>query len=421
MATFVAPPTPYSVPRLLRRYERAAQRYGPDERAQAQRQRAERAADGKWRIEESGLRFQVTNLDNGHTYHVLYLPDAPAFACWLCDCPDFAGSAAAYGVLCKHIQAVHQSGHVVAMDERTPVGSEAPTRVVPGSLIGVQADEQVATPQTHQQKEIAMDQTLTLQEVMAAFRSRPFSVGDIQWKPQATNKSKDNPKAMGVPYADPRAYEDVLNEVVPADWSSQTMFLVAGTKLICTVHLTICGVTRSGDGDALLGEDNTATSAYAQAFKRACSRFGLGRYLYDIPKLWVAYDNDKKRITEEGEQKLVAAYQRTVAQLGQKQSRHPAGGKKAVATPTTPATSASGGEGKAEALAGENGAGQASVEERARVGQLLQQVGFSSEAAQRKALQDRKYDPDHLTSADVARIVTTLTAHLTAVAAAPAA
>jgi hypothetical protein len=41
-------------------------------------------------------------------------------------------------------------------------------------------------------------------------------------------------------------------------------------------------------------EDNAMTSAEAQAFKRACSCFGLGRYFYDFDPPWVDID-DKGR------------------------------------------------------------------------------------------------------------------------------
>ena len=40
------------------------------------------------------------------------------------------------------------------------------------------------------------------------------------------------------------------------------------------------------------------TSAEAQAFKRACSCFGLGRYFYDFDAPWV--DLDDKSTSEEG-------------------------------------------------------------------------------------------------------------------------
>jgi hypothetical protein len=41
---------------------------------------------------------------------------------------------------------------------------------------------------------------------------------------------------------------------------------------------------------------NQGTEAWAQAFKRACSQFGLGRYLYDLEKAWVPYNPQRKQI-----------------------------------------------------------------------------------------------------------------------------
>ena len=34
-------------------------------------------------------------------------------------------------------------------------------------------------------------------------------------------------------------------------------------------------------------DDNAMTRAEAQAFKRACSCFGLGRYFYEFAEMWV--------------------------------------------------------------------------------------------------------------------------------------
>ena len=124
---------------------------------------------------------------------------------------------------------------------------------------------------------------MTLRDTMVRFKP-PFPVSVMEWKVQAMNSAKD--KALAAPYADTRAYEDRLNEVVPEDWTDRAEFLQAGDRLICTVHLTILGVTRAGDGESPLSDKNAATIAYSQAFKRACSRFGLGRYLYDLDTGW---------------------------------------------------------------------------------------------------------------------------------------
>jgi hypothetical protein len=44
------------------------------------------------------------------------------------------------------------------------------------------------------------------------------------------------------------------------------------------------------------GDENAWTSAIMQAFKRACSPFGLGRYHYNLPTPWVDYDQGRRQI-----------------------------------------------------------------------------------------------------------------------------
>jgi hypothetical protein len=51
-------------------------------------------------------------------------------------------------------------------------------------------------------------------------------------------------------------------------------------KILVTCKVTIDGLgTHAGTGEEWADEDNAMTSAEAQAFKRACSCFGLGRFL----------------------------------------------------------------------------------------------------------------------------------------------
>ncbi|MBL0158826.1 MAG: hypothetical protein IPP47_17210 [Bryobacterales bacterium] len=49
-----------------------------------------------------------------------------------------------------------------------------------------------------------------------------------------------------------------------------------------------------GLGEEWADNDNAGTAAEAQAFKRACSCFGLGRYLYDLEGQWVDLDEKKR-------------------------------------------------------------------------------------------------------------------------------
>jgi len=142
--------------------------------------------------------------------------------------------------------------------------------------------------------------------------SRPFSVAHVSWLPGATTKDKS--KCLAMAYADLRAYQNRLDELCGLNWSAT--YTPWGERIIC--HLTINGVTRSSTGEAD-GGGNAGTSAEAQAFKRACAMFGLGRYLYDLPSVWVEYDDGKRVITEAAigqlNQRYAAWYEKTMQKL----------------------------------------------------------------------------------------------------------
>jgi len=122
----------------------------------------------------------------------------------------------------------------------------------------------------------------------------PFSAEAIQWKPGATNRDKS--RGLALAYVDLRHYIDRLNEVAGPDWSDDYEVQEGGKVVVC--RLMVCGVTRSDVGEAPPNDENTATTALAQAFKRACVKFGLGAYLYRLPRMWVEYDQQRKRFTD---------------------------------------------------------------------------------------------------------------------------
>lgn len=137
-------------------------------------------------------------------------------------------------------------------------------------------------------------------EILTELR-KPFHPSQVTWKPGAT--SRDGTAALGMAYADVRAYQNRLDEVCGIDWS--VSFTPWGDRIIC--HLTISGVTRSstGEGDAQSERSEIAgTAAESQAFKRACAAFGLGRYLYNLPAVWADYDKERRTFSEKGRQKL---------------------------------------------------------------------------------------------------------------------
>jgi len=124
---------------------------------------------------------------------------------------------------------------------------------------------------------------------------RPFPQGAVELKPTATTQDKS--RALASPYVDMRCYYSRLDKICgPESWSSSITLSDRGA--VCA--LTIFGVTKSATGDYPIDprDENVVTSAESQAFKRACSAFGLGRYLYSLPQVWAAYDEKKKQIID---------------------------------------------------------------------------------------------------------------------------
>lgn len=139
--------------------------------------------------------------------------------------------------------------------------------------------------------------------------AEPFDSSEIKWR--VTHTSHDGSRGAVIAFADPRAYTDRLNQLfTPSGWtrnydvttvsavSRQKRDTIIQTgKVLVTCTLTIARMgTHSGSGEQWADEQNAMTAAEAQAFKRASSCFGLGRYLYNLPETWVSLDDHGKPI-----------------------------------------------------------------------------------------------------------------------------
>jgi hypothetical protein len=135
----------------------------------------------------------------------------------------------------------------------------------------------------------------------------PFDSSAIKWR--VVNTSKINGKLRGqvMPYADQRAYTDRLNSLVsPAGWTRKYAVHTSANfergkdkkttaKVFVTCELTIYGLgSHSATGEEFAENDNAGSAAEAQAFKRASSCFGLGRYLYYFTGVWVDLNERKQ-------------------------------------------------------------------------------------------------------------------------------
>lgn len=125
----------------------------------------------------------------------------------------------------------------------------------------------------------------------------PFPASSVRLKPGAVNGART--RALGLAYVDPRAYQDRLDAVVGPDGWHTSYRRLTDRAIVC--RLTILGVVREEVGEAPEGNANQYTEAVAQAFKRACAAFGLGRYLYQLPRLWFDYDPEANVIINESD------------------------------------------------------------------------------------------------------------------------
>jgi hypothetical protein len=153
-----------------------------------------------------------------------------------------------------------------------------------------------------------------VEELVAALED-PFDLSEIKWRVTNTCKvgGPKGPHDRGqmLAYADPRAYTDRLNDLfAPPGWTRDYNVQMVQNferkergatertitaKIVVTCKVTIYGFgAHTGLGEEWADNDNAGTAAEAQAFKRACSCFGLGRYLYDLEGQWLDLDEKKR-------------------------------------------------------------------------------------------------------------------------------
>ena len=120
--------------------------------------------------------------------------------------------------------------------------------------------------------------------------SKPFDPKEVEVKIQAVNK--DRTRAQVVAYVDARTVLDRLDEAVgPTGWSDAYDVLSDktdgdGRRLVeVRCALTVCDVSKED-----VGEGDSLKAAFSDALKRAAVKFGIGRYLYRLPKVWADLD-----------------------------------------------------------------------------------------------------------------------------------
>lgn len=122
----------------------------------------------------------------------------------------------------------------------------------------------------------------------------PFSAEQVEFLPRAASGGM----ALGLPYIDARDVQGRLDAVVgPQNWHFAFDVLSPDGKMV-RGKLTVHGVTKEDAGEAAQ-EDEPLKSAVSDTLKRCAVMFGIGRYLYYLPRVWAPFDPQKRRFIEQ--------------------------------------------------------------------------------------------------------------------------
>lgn len=121
--------------------------------------------------------------------------------------------------------------------------------------------------------------------------AEPFPPERIEWRIGST--SKDGTKGMALAYLTARDVMQRLDDVCgPENWQDE--FPHIGTTTVCKLSIRVDGEWVSKTDGAGVTDFEAEKGQLSDALKRVAVKWGIGRYLYDMPAPWVAIDQFKK-------------------------------------------------------------------------------------------------------------------------------
>ena len=141
---------------------------------------------------------------------------------------------------------------------------------------------------------------------LAAALTAPFPADRVSWKPQAV--SRDKKRALAVAYIDARDVAQRLDDVVgPLNW--QVDHKQVGDQIVTGLAIRdpetgafICkwdtGFVGGADSESEDTQMKARKGTISDGLKRAAVLWGIGRYLYRLPKVWVDFDEQHKKLAQ---------------------------------------------------------------------------------------------------------------------------
>ena len=120
---------------------------------------------------------------------------------------------------------------------------------------------------------------------------KPFAVKDINFRVGATNRDKT--KGIALAYLDTRAVMSRLDEVFGMfGWYSNNAELSKG-GLLTSLWVKIADEWYVKQDGSDYTDVESIKGGISGGLKRAAAQFGIGRYLYDLPNVWVDLKDGK--------------------------------------------------------------------------------------------------------------------------------
>lgn len=132
-----------------------------------------------------------------------------------------------------------------------------------------------------------------LHEVLEVLKS-PLNVSDIEWRVQSATVKNGVTKVLVLPYITSRAVMNRLDEAVGPYWKDHYEPIITSTSsgFRCILSLKVGDEWISREDAADMPDIEKIKGGHSNALKRAGTKWGIGRYLYDLPSYWVpVYQN----------------------------------------------------------------------------------------------------------------------------------
>lgn len=148
----------------------------------------------------------------------------------------------------------------------------------------------------------------------------PFTFQEIEWR--VLRVAKSNPKkAQVAAYVDSRAIQNRLDAVVGRENWQNVFESVVGSNNSTTAHICRISIYYPERGEWITKSDGAGCTdvepikgGLSNAFKRAASMWGMGRYLYGLKNIWANID-EYKCIEQASYPELEKRYNQYVNQL----------------------------------------------------------------------------------------------------------